>query len=283
MPDSAKCEGGCGKPVVSDSACKSCSKLVHPGCIHRHRCTASTNSNEMLLPLIKQLQSSIDAISSKLNEQQLSIDAISVELKEQREEYAQLKLIVTDVKDLKDENMKLRQEVDELRNRMDKAESRDLPTAGTSDILLSTTRELMDRKDRECNVIIFDVPEAMSDERKEAAEEDVVSIRRLLDNIKLNLPIKRTLRLGKKSDKPRPIKITLDSPQDAKNILKNRSKVRNKIKCDETPLQQEHLKKIRAELKNRTEKGESDLTIKYVKGIPTIVHLQKNVKSSNRL
>lgn len=49
-----------------------------------------------------------------------------------------------------------------------------------------------------------------------------------------------------------------------------------KISDDKTPSQREYLNNVRLALKRRIDAGEQDLTIRYIKGVPTIVTKKKN-------
>lgn len=72
--------------------------------------------------------------------------------------------------------------------------------------------------------------------------------------------------------------ITLQNAQSALNIIRNRTKLKDKnifINADLTPNQRMHFNNTRDELKRRLANGEKDLTIKYIQGVPKII--QKNL------
>ncbi|WP_219823849.1 hypothetical protein, partial [Enterobacter cloacae complex sp. CH23B] len=48
------------------------------------------------------------------------------------------------------------------------------------------------------------------------------------------------------------------------------------IKDDSTLKQREYLSKLRDELNSRLDRGEKDLTIKFIKGIPSIISKSKS-------
>lgn len=88
-------------------------------------------------------------------------------------------------------------------------------------------------------------------------------------------------RLGKPSNRPRPILIQLNSKPEIQSILREKSKLRNStrwknvsISSDMTITQRNHLKSLGAQLKAKQELGDSSWFIKYVAGIPKL--LQKN-------
>ena len=144
------------------------------------------------------------------------------------------------------------------------------------DSVTNISNELYERKIRENNIIIYGVPESASNNRFEVYAEDLQITRDKLNNIKPDLAITKIIRLGKKFDnKPRPIKVILDSPIEVNFIFKNRNKLpNNRIKLDYTPLQQKHMTKIYKELEDRKNNGEIDLTLKFVHNIPKIVKLE---------
>lgn len=136
-------------------------------------------------------------------------------------------------------------------------------------------RELQERTIREKNIIIVGIPEskaAKTDGDQSADMTEVTSILNTLVEICPNPS--RIFRLGKYNPtKDRNIKVCFESPQTAKLLLRNKDKLTSGIKIfsDQTPAQQNYLKELKNELELRTANGEKDITIKYVKGIPTIV------------
>lgn len=91
--------------------------------------------------------------------------------------------------------------------------------------------------------------------------------------------------LGKFDGKIRPLKISLASASDVFKTLGSSRKLKSdqifnavRITSDKTPKQRLYFQNLRKELDKRRSDGESNLTIKYVKGIPSIVNsaVQKN-------
>lgn len=84
----------------------------------------------------------------------------------------------------------------------------------------------------------------------------------------------RVIRLGKfQHGKTRPIKACFVSEEPVKNVLRNKNNVITgnvKIYSDQTPYQREAMRKLKQELEIRTANGETDLCIKYIKGVPQI-------------
>ena len=156
MPDN-KCAGGCGNAVTSMNTCKICLKHVHPGCLPKHRCQPAIDDS--ILQSIKQLQNSVDAMAR--------------ELKEQRDEYAELKTIVNEVRALREENSKLKEDVKDLNNRLDFFASQNTDSNFNSGTMNRIVNEINDRNLRQNNIIMFDIPEPQSNE----VTEDLQKVR----------------------------------------------------------------------------------------------------------
>lgn len=95
-----------------------------------------------------------------------------------------------------------------------------------------------------------------------------------------NFNIVNTKRLGSETNnnKVKPLKVTFDRPDFVIRFPKNKKILltfpnlkKITIKEDQTPLQRQQLLDLRQELKQRSEGGENNLTIKYIKGVPQII------------
>lgn len=132
--------------------------------------------------------------------------------------------------------------------------------------------EVIDRQARSRNIIIFNLPEPIG-----INENDTSLIKSLLDDITPDIVPVTLSRLGQKSIKPRPIKVILHEPSDVFIILKNKHKLRTsptygsiRITPDRTTMQRNQIRDIIGKLEERKAAGESNLTMKFIKGIPTI-------------
>ena len=136
--------------------------------------------------------------------------------------------------------------------------------------------ETMDRLRRANNVIISGLPEDSDKTDNELASEIINYCKTRPVN---KYAVKNAYRLGKsvQRDKPRLLKVTLADNTQAINVLKNKTLLANspyrnvRIFSDQTPNQADYLKELLSELNDRIEAGEEDLTIKYQRGIPTII------------
>lgn len=149
--------------------------------------------------------------------------------------------------------------------------------------------EAMERIKRSNNVIIHNLPESLSanssDSQQTTDFEKVCELTKHIQGDQSIVPAS-VRRVGKGGNgKPRIIIARFNTPEAAKKILKNKKKLKQahndfssvSITDDRTPAQVEYLDKLRSELKHRIDSGEKDLTIRYDKGVPSIVKVnQKN-------
>lgn len=130
--------------------------------------------------------------------------------------------------------------------------------------------------------MFFGLPEtANSSNNNSTADKEAVT--KILKYLQPNADFNSVtpFRLGKydpSRPKPRPIKVKLSSEELLYSCLKNGKKLKSHtdfsqiiISNDRTPLQQEEYRSRRAELQQRINNGETDIKIKYIKGIPKIV------------
>lgn len=149
----------------------------------------------------------------------------------------------------------------------------------------SAIQEMTERANRSANLIIYDVPESTSDVPDVRKEDDKRACSSVIGTItnKINCNGIKTFRLGAPKSQPRPLKVILRTKSDAVEVLRNRHRLSrpSSVKADLTPMQREYLKHLREELEKRISEGEIDLTIKYVRGQPTIVKTQARASPKN--
>lgn len=143
--------------------------------------------------------------------------------------------------------------------------------------------EIQDRNKRRNNVIIAGILEQTTTNGQERISKDESDVLRITACISENIPKPNKIyRIGKyNAGKNRRIKACYDNPEPAMLLLRNKGKLPENIKIysDLTPAQQKYFQTIKEELTSRTKNGESDLTIKYVNGAPSIV--KQTPKNSN--
>lgn len=160
------------------------------------------------------------------------------------------------------------------------------PVTSTAEDLIKSEviiQEVLERERRRCNVVIFGVAESGSSSRAEREAADVSTVQGVFRSIDATVSANfKTVRLGKfdptKPISKRPIKISLPSPDSVLNILKKSNSLRNSleypgiaISSDRTPFQQKLFNAVKAELMERKSKGEENIRIKHINGIPKIV------------
>lgn len=156
------------------------------------------------------------------------------------------------------------------------AQAASVSTLNTNTVL----EEIMERERRASNVVLVNVEESASDSGSVRKAHDESIVKQVLGEVHgadVYDKVVSVQRLGRREPgKKRPVKVVLKSRQDAISTLKNKSKARKEVRLydDKTPLQRQELQQLRDVLKMRIEKGETNITIKYVKGAPKIV--QKN-------
>lgn len=141
-------------------------------------------------------------------------------------------------------------------------------------------REATERLRRSSNLIIRGLPENGSSDGGQSHDltrtEEVL---RVIDPTCVS-SITSICRLGSSTDTPRPIKVCFDNSRVPAQLLRNKSKLllsqfrKISLSDDKTPHQLRHLAELRQELRRRQERGESGCTIKYIKGVPSIVSSQ---------
>lgn len=97
----------------------------------------------------------------------------------------------------------------------------------------------------------------------------------LLSDFEITKDKIKTFRLGKyDKNKNRPIKVLLNSPEDAKNVLKNKKTIKVPsiiIFNDQTKMQREYYNDVKQKLNNLILSGDTSKTIKFINDKPTIV------------
>ncbi|VVC35075.1 Zinc finger, RING/FYVE/PHD-type, partial [Cinara cedri] len=117
------------------------------------------------------------------------------------------------------------------------------------------------------NLIIFNAPEPDGNN-----ENDISLIKSVFHVLTPNIAPAIVSRLGQKTSKPRPLKVTLHEPSDIFIILKNKHKLRTspiygsiRISPDRTIMQRNQLRDIMGKIEERKAAGESNLVMKFVK------------------
>jgi hypothetical protein len=141
--------------------------------------------------------------------------------------------------------------------------------------------EINEREYRRRNLIIYGVEESKTP--NDGADRQKILALMTVINPDIGISNISHHRLGKPvNGKPRPLKVRLMDNVDINQLLKNFGRrkysdsveqLRNiSISRDKTLTERQYVNKLREELNTRISAGESDLSIKYVSGIPKIVN-----------
>lgn len=138
--------------------------------------------------------------------------------------------------------------------------------------------EIQERTQRQKNIIICGIPESSFENKVERMRYDTNEVQNVIRTIEENCvqPLK-TFRVGKfVAGRNRPIKACFESEQIVLKLLRNRKNTKNNIRLysDQTYNQRNYLNRLKDELLQRQEKGEENLSIKYIKGTPKIISQQ---------
>lgn len=172
----------------------------------------------------------------------------------------------------------LQLEISNLKKTMQSA-----PQVVSTDHTESIINEVAERQRRATNILIFNAPESTSGSGEARRGDDLELFAGVVSDLGITVSGCKAIRLGRPAEnRPRPLKVILPSSADAMHILRNKNKLklrpRMHVVSDQTPLQREFLASLKRVLQERTEGGEKDLIIKYVKGVPTI--MKKSVDST---
>ena len=135
--------------------------------------------------------------------------------------------------------------------------------------------EIEEREKRRSDIILFGLPESTSDEPIVRKKDDETKVKSMLVGLpdRGKLEIKSLYRLGRRMDeKARPLKVIMGNQtmrddvlsgfRDGKLDLSTYDEGSIQFSRDRTKAEREDYRKLRKELNDRKEKGESDLIIR---------------------
>ena len=128
-----------------------------------------------------------------------------------------------------------------------------------ANIAVSINAEQKEKGKRQLNIIVHNLEESSASEGPARKEDDISECKSLFQKyLEVTVSIHNAIRLGKRSDKSRLLKISLSSTQEKANVLKNKLKLRSStnpspvrnifITPDYTPLEQKRNKALRQQL-----------------------------------
>lgn len=219
------------------------------------------------------MEEKLDALISSINDIKSSQNKLVTSI---NDKFSRLGKKVDDllerISNLAKENEHLKSEVNTLKDKVKTLEE------NNSSLETKIISEFIDRNSRSHNIILFNLPE-----ETEIISNDRNTLSDIMKAMNLNILPVTSSRLGRPSDKCRPLKLTLPNPNDVFSILHSQSKLKTnpdfkeiKFSSDRTTLQREQMSNLRKELNQRRENGEQNIIIKYIKSEPKIISLSKN-------
>lgn len=132
-----------------------------------------------------------------------------------------------------------------------------------------SVKEMQEREERRCNIILFNVPESKAVEPEDRKAEDQGAVNELCDALSINIEIDNPIRLGKKTERPRPLRFTTDNTRQVSEMLAASRRIPDLesttlsnvvVKRDLTPLEREEHKLLldqrRLRIEESQQKGE---------------------------
>lgn len=206
-------------------------------------------------------------------------------LKNMQENITDIKNQITDMKSSNDQTFSAMQtKMESIESEMNKLKISSISVPGTLENQLTLgekiIQEMQYRSNREKNIVLVGLPEQISGSPEDRISKDEADVHKTVSLVSTDIPKpSKVFRIGKlQPGKHRNVKVCFETTEPAKKLLRNRNKLPHgqKMFSDQTPAQQNYMKNLREELKDRQERGETDLTIKYINGTPTIIKNSKN-------
>lgn len=184
-----------------------------------------------------------------------------------------LDLLSTQLTDVISENKSLKVMVEHLETKLSVIEQ----TQSTTPLNLTAqenvyTTEFLDRQSRSRNIILLNVPEVSAS--LPGLLDDNSFVKDVFNTISVSIIPVSVHRLGKISNKPRLLRVSLPASTDVFEIKRKLTAVDKfstiRITSDLTLSQRKYLSSIVSQLKSRKDPGENNLFIKYINGLSTI-------------
>lgn len=230
--------------------------------------TPKDDKFSQLIVMINELKTSQSKIISAVNSCR---ESIKLQDKKLTSFDSKFDLLSNQITSVIEENKSLKLRIDLLESKLSSFEQ---PQSNNHSVIQeSLFSEFMDRQSRARNIILFNVP----DHSTSADQQNDSSLVNDIFNV-INVPTKplSVHRLGKLSNKPRPIRV-MPSPSDVFQILKVKRQLFNvdkfktvRVSSDQTLQQRKLYSSVATEMKMRKDAGETDLFIKLVNNCPTI-------------
>lgn len=141
-----------------------------------------------------------------------------------------------------------------------------LTVQDVSQAVSSCMSEEKEKQKRKLNLIVHNLPESTLDEGQQRKSDDICKTTDIFKEVlQVNSKVTNAVRIGKKGDKMRLLKITVETEKDKANILRNAIKLRSDslpeyrrkifITPDMTPRERDENKALRAKLSELNKSG----------------------------
>lgn len=175
---------------------------------------------------------------------------------------------------------KLQSDIESFKCQLDKVSQKNGNHNNDSDNSEAMYSEIADRIDRASNIIVYNVPESSSSDLQQRIIHDKSHTSDILKNLDVNASSFKSIRLGRLGNRPRPIKVIFNEASLASQCLKRKKNLQSdhniRLGADQTVMQRDYIKKIYKDLDERKAKGEKNLIVKFIRGIPKIVVNTRN-------
>lgn len=295
VPDSDKVCRGCNLEVQRElTRCDKCNAPYHPSCIKsRKKCCSSSRSSSPSSGLV------------------ITKDELSAMLAEQTKQFSmQINPLLDAIKDVSNRVCNIENTISGTLARVDTLEGeiqgikKDTVSLSKKIVdssehtFLKCLEEMEDRESRKKNIILFNAPEnvfGLSTKNDLLHDSNLISeiFKTLSPNV-LTV-VRYSNRLGVRQQmalRPRPLRVSLDNENSALSLISAFKTLKtNKpfpdimpanlyISRDSTPLQMQRYRDLRREMGDRMARGEKDLIIIHVRGMPKIIRKSQTPHSS---
>lgn len=288
---------GCRNNVVNTVVnCPKCNAPFHPSCAEKagvtsdggyRKCCGSRKSSparegftieELMAAMRLEFNPQLTAIDAKVTTTQETLTAIDTRVTQLGEDVRSITQRVTDAE----------HSIEKVTRELTVLQQSTKKTPGNTSNMTDCLREFEDRNQRKKNIIIYGIAESNEKDTQSRVKLDLDKVSQLFSAISYvysaSQPLK-ILRIGKYSpnlDKPRPIKVILDTFHSVTSITQAFAKLRKSsqlppslagvgVTSDKTTMQQHEYRLLKAELTARTKGGETGLRIATKNGSATIV------------
>ncbi|XP_069365626.1 uncharacterized protein [Maniola hyperantus] len=240
--------------------------------------TYVTSNNTMQIDNFSKISEDVSVIKNQVNDIKSTTEFLI-------EEQSKLKL---EIMNIKSSNNTTQKKVELLESRMQNIDLKMISVDASPKVKAQEEiiTELNERNLRSRNILVSGIAESTCTDPKERQIHDRNASWSILKTIYTDCPQpEKVYRIGKYNpDKNRLIKVCFELPKTALYILRNKSSVKNdvnKIYPDQTSQQQSYMKHLKEELEARTRNGETNLIIKYVRGVPKIISAPPKTTTNN--